>query len=304
MEKTVNTFKDIESIVLEKNGFTKTTVNSIYDAICALYPNHNTQSKYLSSIKKTMLAIEKKKSIRVYISEKMNCEHTTEIKQNYDAKIKAKMENLGAAYQLSSETAKKFIDISKKNLNSTNFFEVLGAIICLSGRRPSEVLRGEWNFEKREFYTYGIIAGASKKRNLDAQIAFPLLYDTDLIRAVKFVQNHEILKKEINAAKEIFAKIEADAYVFERKIREHIEKQTAHRLNIEFAKIYKVDETGLNAKQLRQMYGHYFAFTNGKGRNVEFEGKILGVLNFFSKILAHGNETKTAQSYYSEMEIM
>jgi hypothetical protein len=249
----------------------------------------------------------------------MNYENTAQIIAGYKASQKEKMENLGLAYQLSSELAQKFMSKSVEIINNGgSFYEVLGAICALTGRRPSEVLRGAWSFEKREFYLYGKIENASKKRNNET-IEFPI-FETVSVgnfgKAINFVQNNEIVTEKIEIAKEYFAAIEKNEYVLERKIREFVEKNTSAKLNQEFKKIFCTNENelqqnenrkeikGLNAKQLRQMYGHFAAYKLAKGRNVLFEGKIYGLLNFFGLILQHGKDSHAASAYYSEMEIL
>jgi hypothetical protein len=344
----VREFKDIENAILTSNGFTKTRISNIYNAILSLYDNENTRSKYISVCKKLMLQIEKKPSVKAFISEKMNYTNSTEIRKKYDAKTTEKMENLGLAFELSAKDARNFVkkalNIIEKPFTNDMFFEVFAAITCLTGRRPSEILRGSWSFEVREFYTYAVVCGASKKRNDNETIEFPLLYTKStqtngLKNAIDYLQKHQKSTEIVTKAIEKFAKIEKDAYLLERKVRDCLNKDMAVYSVKAFKAFFKITEKsttvkeleillnntkdektelelqfeiakqkrkndGLTPKNLRQMYVHLFIFENSKGRNVQFEGKIIAPLNFISKVLSHGNETKTAQSYYNDMQIV
>jgi hypothetical protein len=303
MKKTVKTFSEIEAIILEKKGFSKTDVRNIKKAIESLYTNENTRSTYISKAKKMILAIEKKPSVRAYILSEMNFEGAQNIREKYTEKIERQITDLDSAKIISIETAEKHVKnavqfIEKEDF--ADFYAVLNAVTILTGRRPSEILRGVWSFEKRQYHTYGIIKGASKKRTQEAEIEFPILYNVSnikLAKAVENLQNSEIVKKHIDTAKIKYVSI-TDAYVLERQIRAEIEKNISDKISREFS--YR---EFLQPKNARQLYGHYFAHKNASGFNVRFEGRLIGILNFFALILSHGKETKTAQSYFSGMQI-
>jgi integrase len=294
--KEVKNFLDILEVANNSPKLTPARVTEFKNAVCALYSNLNTQITYVSRLKKTLenskyygnFSPLTKKAIKSLVID------SNSKRENYSKKLWESGDNISAIVTISREQFEAIL--SKLN---PDIYAIAYAIISC-GRRPSEILNATFEIAGENLLK---VSGLSKKRSEAETVVIPTIFPTDTtIKAIEKARKLILFK---------LAEKEKDySYCGAGISKKDVENRfTATFLNKECSNAfaaYNFENTkNITPKTLRALYANYLAIKNQKGLNVYFDGRVMTVQNFYSRVLGHKEgDANTMRSYFTAAQII